>query len=62
MAFLAPKAPIYAENGDFWCPFGFQGVPKWTLEIPFFRQKGYRGAVVKVTGTDPEPTLLFPKP
>ena len=39
MAFLAPKAPIYTENDDFWWPFGFRGVPKWTSNFNFLAKK-----------------------
>ena len=36
------KAPIYMENIDFGCTFGFHRVPKLTLEFPFSVEKGIK--------------------
>ena len=60
--FWEPKTLTYAQNVDFWSPFGFQGVPKLVLEFPLFGKKNQKNGVPPTTGTLREATLLFLKP
>ena len=57
-ALLAQKTYFVCKNHDFGTPFGFPGVPKWTLERPFsvkkstkFQSFSYRTR----PGADPAP-------